>query len=100
MNGFLGCVLFLLFGVITFICVSQFVLYENIIMLVLASFCAVVTILLLSSFTVIQPNPAKVFTLFGSYFGVIRHEGFWSTVPLTSRKTVSLRVINFNSDKL
>ena len=32
--------------------------------------------------------------------GVIKHEGFWLSVPLTIRKNVSLRVINFNSDKL
>jgi regulator of protease activity HflC (stomatin/prohibitin superfamily) len=41
-----------------------------------------------------------VFTLFGSYLGVIKQEGFWLTVPLTVRKTISLKVINFNSDKL
>ena len=56
--------------------------------------------LLATGFSIIQPNQAKVFTLFGNYLGVIKHEGFWFTVPLTIRKDVSLRVINFNSDKL
>jgi regulator of protease activity HflC (stomatin/prohibitin superfamily) len=99
-SGFLGVALFLLFVLFTVFSIRQFVLNEDFLMLVIAILCAVVTVLLLSSFTVIQPNQAKVFTLFGSYFGVIKHEGFWFTVPLTSRKTISLRVINFNSDKL
>ena len=60
----------------------------------------VVLVTALTGFTVIQPNQAKVFTLFGNYLGVIKHEGFWFSVPFTVRKNVSLRVINFNSDKL
>ena len=99
-NGFLGVIVFLIFAVITVVCASQFILTENLLMLVLTVVSLLVAVLLLSGFTIIQPNQAKVFTLFGSYLGVIKHEGFWLSVPLTIRKNVSLRVINFNSDKL
>lgn len=99
-NGFVGVLLFLLFGVITVFCFRQFVLSENMIMLFTFVVTLIVTVLLLSAFTIIQPNQAKVFTLFGTYLGVIKQEGFWLSVPLTVRRNVSLRVINFNSDKL
>jgi regulator of protease activity HflC (stomatin/prohibitin superfamily) len=100
LNGFLGIVLFLFFISITVISFRQFALNENFLLFIVALLCALVTCLLLSGFTIIQPTQAKVFTLFGSYLGVIKQEGFWLTVPLTIKKTVSLRVINFNSDKL
>src|SRR5690625_7134214 len=37
---------------------------------------------------------------FGKYIGSIRREGLILTVPLTIRKTISLRVRNFNSNRL
>lgn len=99
-NGFLGVLLFLLIGAAAVISFRRFTFTESPMSFVIAVICVVVLFLLLSGLTVIQPNQAKVFTLFGRYLGVIKHEGFWLTIPLTVRKTVSLRVINFNSDKL
>ncbi|AIM16766.1 SPFH domain-containing protein [Neobacillus sp.] len=99
-NGFIGIVLFLLVGAVAVFGFRQFIFTGNVLFLFLAGLCALILLLLLSGFTIIQPNQAKVFTLFGSYLGVIKQEGFWLTIPLTVRKTVSLRVINFNSDKL
>ncbi len=48
----------------------------------------------------VQPNQAKVVVFFGKYIGTIRDSGLFLTVPLSVRKTVSLRVRNFNSAKL
>ena len=50
--------------------------------------------------TVINPNQAKVTTLFGVYKGSLKQPGFWWVNPLTTRKGISLRVRNFESDKL
>ncbi|MGJ7912955.1 SPFH domain-containing protein [Neobacillus sp. LXY-1] len=99
-NGFIGVILFLLFAAITIYCFQQFILTERFSLLIISILLLLVSLLIFSGFTVVQPNQAKVFTLFGSYLGVIKHEGFWLTIPLTIRKTVSLRVLNFNSDKL
>ena len=60
----------------------------------------VLSVLIFSGITVVQPNEAKVLTFFGTYVGVIREQGLWVTIPLTMKSSVSLRVINFNSDKL
>jgi len=54
----------------------------------------------ISGFTVVNPNEAAVVQLFGSYLGSIKRTGFLWTIPLTSRKKVSLRIHNFESNKL
>ncbi|MDT2047896.1 hypothetical protein CHN50_15070 [Priestia aryabhattai] len=56
--------------------------------------------LLASGVTVVQPNQSQVVIFFGKYLGSIRSSGLFVTVPLTIRRTISLRVRNFNSKKL
>ena len=50
--------------------------------------------------TVVNPNQAKVVTLFGVYQGSIKVPGLWWVNPLTTRRRLSLRVRNFESGKL
>ena len=59
-----------------------------------------VIILISSGFAVVQPNDARVLILFGKYTGTIRDSGFWWVNPFTVRKKVSLRIRNFNSQKI
>ena len=59
-----------------------------------------VIILIASGFAVVQPNSSRVLILFGKYTGVIRDSGFWWVNPFTIRKRVSLRIRNFNSQKI
>jgi SPFH domain / Band 7 family len=54
----------------------------------------------LIGFFVVQPNQASVITLFGRYVGTERRNGFYWTNPFTSRKRLSLRIRNFNSERL
>ena len=60
----------------------------------------VLALLLASGLTIVSPNESRVITFFGTYVGVIRTQGLWMTVPLSMKYAVSLRVVNFNSDKL
>jgi regulator of protease activity HflC (stomatin/prohibitin superfamily) len=50
--------------------------------------------------TVINPNEAKVMTLFGVYKGSLKLAGLWWVNPLTTRRRLSLRVRNFESGRL
>ncbi|RAV20336.1 SPFH domain-containing protein [Paenibacillus contaminans] len=59
-----------------------------------------IVLVIMASLTVVQPNQAVAITFFGDYKGTIRKSGLWLTVPFSIRKTVSLRVRNFNSAKL
>ena len=47
--------------------------------------------------SIVQPNQSRVVTLFGRYLGSVRRNGFVWTWPLTAKRTVSLRVRNFES---
>jgi regulator of protease activity HflC (stomatin/prohibitin superfamily) len=60
----------------------------------------VILLILLSGFVVVQPNESKVLILFGKYIGTVRESGFWWVNPFTVKKNVSLRIRNFNSDKI
>jgi regulator of protease activity HflC (stomatin/prohibitin superfamily) len=59
-----------------------------------------IAVLLGTGITIIQPNQAVVVTFFGKYLGTIRSSGLFLTTSLTLRKTISLRVRNFNSKRL
>lgn len=54
----------------------------------------------LTSLTIVQPNQAKVITFFGKYKGTITASGLWLVMPFTNKTKVSLKVRNFNSEKL
>ncbi|MGY2895270.1 SPFH domain-containing protein [Deinococcus sp. UYEF24] len=55
---------------------------------------------LVSGFFIVAPNQASVIMLFGRYVGTERRNGFFWTNPLTNRKKLSLRIRNFNSERL
>jgi regulator of protease activity HflC (stomatin/prohibitin superfamily) len=55
---------------------------------------------LLGGFLQVQPNEARVLQLFGRYAGSVRDAGLRWTNPFYSKRTLSLRVRNFDSDKL
>lgn len=60
----------------------------------------VLTAIALSGFMVIQPNEAKVLTLFGKYTGSVKEGGFWWVNPFTKKARISLRTRNFETAKL
>ena len=53
-----------------------------------------------AGFFMVQPNQAKVLTLFGNYVGTEKRAGLRWTIPLFMRRVISLRVRNFESDKI
>lgn len=57
-------------------------------------------ILLFRSLVLVNPNQSKAILLFGKYVGTLRDAGFFRIHPFTTRRVVSLRAHNFNSDKL
>jgi len=56
--------------------------------------------LLMPGFFVIGPNQARVLMFFGKYVGTVRQSGFSWTNPFTYKRLISLRMRNFNSEKL
>jgi regulator of protease activity HflC (stomatin/prohibitin superfamily) len=53
-----------------------------------------------AGFLIVQPNEARVLVLFGKYIGSIRLDGFWWANPFAIKRHISLRIHNFNSEKI
>lgn len=67
---------------------------------VVAGVIGVAALLGLSGLVVVNPNEARVIQFFGRYIGSVSDPGFFWTVPLTDRRRISLRVRNFETQKL
>jgi regulator of protease activity HflC (stomatin/prohibitin superfamily) len=63
---------------------------------------AVVALLFGVGFVVVQPNESRVLILFGRYIGTLTEAGLWWVNPFTvfSRPSISLRVRNFQSERI
>jgi regulator of protease activity HflC (stomatin/prohibitin superfamily) len=56
--------------------------------------------LMLGGFFVVEPNHASVLMLFGNYRGSERRPGLWWANPFMTKKKITMRVRNFESNKL
>jgi regulator of protease activity HflC (stomatin/prohibitin superfamily) len=65
-----------------------------------AVFAIVVLAISLGGFFVVEPNQATVLLMFGNYQGSERRPGLWWANPFMTKKRVTLRVRNFESNKL
>ena len=60
----------------------------------------VIGVLVGLSLAVVPPGQTSVVQFFGTYVGTVRRPGFWWTLPLTVRRRVSVRVRNFETNRL
>ena len=92
-NGYLMLFVFLilLFGGIATIIIMQNPIY--IIAIVLAFLTA-------PGFIMVQPNGSRVLLLFGKYVGTVKQNGFYWVNPFYTKKKISLRASNFDSERL
>ena len=51
-------------------------------------------------FVMVQPNGSRVLLLFGKYVGTIKKNGFYWVNPFYTKKKISLRASNFDSERL
>jgi regulator of protease activity HflC (stomatin/prohibitin superfamily) len=57
-------------------------------------------LILTPGFFYINPNASMVLVLFGDYKGTVKKNGFYWVNPLFSKKSISLRARNFDSEKI
>jgi regulator of protease activity HflC (stomatin/prohibitin superfamily) len=70
-------------------------------MIIPASILGVVNfVFILPGLIIINPNEAKVLTLFGKYTGTVKKDGFFWVNPFTVKKKVSLKAFNLNGQQL
>jgi regulator of protease activity HflC (stomatin/prohibitin superfamily) len=65
-----------------------------------AALLGLLLLVALNGFLVVQPNQAKVAVFLGRYMGTVRRSGFHWVNPLTSRRNLSLRIRNLDTDVL
>ncbi len=64
------------------------------------AFLILVLIILSAGFVMVQPNGSRVLLLFGKYIGTIKKNGFYWVNPFYTKKKISLRASNFDSERL
>jgi len=56
--------------------------------------------LVIASLVIVTPGQTSVIQFFGRYIGTVLRPGFWWVLPLTVRRRVSVRVRNFETNRL
>jgi regulator of protease activity HflC (stomatin/prohibitin superfamily) len=93
-NGYL--MLFLFFAIVAG-SIAAMIVTENplfIITIVLPVF------IIIPGFVLVQPNNSRVLLLFGKYIGTVKKNGLYWANPFYTKKKISLRASNFDSERL
>ena len=72
----------------------------NVALMLLGLLVIVVAAVGVVGFFIVQPNHAAALVFFGNYAGTVRASGFHWTNPFNSRRKISLRIRNLDSDVL
>ncbi len=92
-SGYLFLILGLLLIAATVMCFISEIFW-------LGSILILVSILILAGLMVVNPNESMVMVLFGAYRGTVKTNGFWWNIPFYSRRKISLRARNFDSEPI
>ena len=99
-NGLMAVVLLLLGTAGAIVWLARAANAHNAPMVGLSVVIVIVLSICFGGLFVVNPNEAKVVTLFGNYTGTEKRPGLWFTNPFTRRQRISLRVRNFETTKL
>lgn len=92
-NGYLMLVIFL---VLFFGGLAMAIKYEEPLYII----AIVVGFIMLFGFILVNPNTSKVILLFGKYVGTVKQNGLYWANPFYTKKKISLRASNFDSERL
>jgi regulator of protease activity HflC (stomatin/prohibitin superfamily) len=91
-----GYLIFLIIIALLAICVAGVIFLKSPVFI----FLVLPVIFLMPGFFFLNPNSSMVLVLFGDYRGTVKSSGFFWVNPLFSRKSISLRARNFDSEKI
>ena len=66
----------------------------------IGAFMIFAAILIIPGFVLVNPNSSRVLLLFGKYIGTIKQNGLFWVNPFFTKKKISLRASNFDSERL
>jgi hypothetical protein len=99
-NGFLGLLLAVVLGGAAAWALVRAAGDASVGLVLVGVVLAIAAVLVLASLTVIQPGQTNVVQFFGRYVGTARRTGLVWLAPLTTRRTISVRVRNFETERL
>lgn len=99
-NGFIMVAVFILLIVIDVWFIRDLALSKQLTLLWLIIPVFLLILLIPSGYYLVQPNESRVLVVFGKYTGSVRDSGFWWSNPFAIKRHVSLRIRNFNSERL
>jgi regulator of protease activity HflC (stomatin/prohibitin superfamily) len=99
-NGFLGLLVAVLLGLGAGWAFARAATDANGALVAVGVLLAIAAVLVLASLTVIQPGQTAVVQFFGRYVGTARRTGLVWLPPLSTRRTLSVRVRNFETERL
>ncbi len=92
--------------IVLIVYVSEVVLFihsvrtQNVALVISVVVLLIANIILNSGLTIIQPNEAGVFLLFGKYKGSCKRDGYWWVNPFYTKRKISLRLHTLNGQKI
>jgi len=92
-NGYLMLFVFL---ILFFGSIATIIIFKN----PLPIITIVAAIIIAIGFIMVNPNNSRVLLLFGKYVGTVKNNGFYWVNPFYSKKKISLRASNFDSERL
>jgi regulator of protease activity HflC (stomatin/prohibitin superfamily) len=60
----------------------------------------IIGVFFIPGFFLVNPNTSKVLLLFGKYIGTVKENGFYWANPFYTKKSISLRASNFDSERV
>jgi regulator of protease activity HflC (stomatin/prohibitin superfamily) len=92
--------LLIVIALVAFAAAPYFISHNNPLGVIPSVIALVLVFASLPGFFTVNPGEAKALQLFGEYKGTVRKQGFWFANPFLSKKTISLRIRNFETAKL
>lgn len=99
-SGYLMLLIDFVLLVAAFLCFLKGVSLSSAWMIVTALIAGLAAILISIGFLVVNPNESSVLVLFGAYKGSVKKNGFYWVNPFFSKKKISLRARNIDSEPI
>jgi regulator of protease activity HflC (stomatin/prohibitin superfamily) len=100
LNGYFMLFVIVALTIFNFFWLVMMIRIEEISMLFVFIPSVVINFISFGGLFIVQPNEARVLVLFGKYIGSVREAGLFFANPFATKKHVSLRIHNFNSERI
>ena len=97
--GFLALVILLLLLALDIYMLIRGIIEGSLWLILVTSLLIPIILILLAGLFAVAPNEARVLQLFGSYVGTVRDTGLRYANPLYSKRRISVRVRNFETER-